>query len=46
MDRDELRALGSAPERVLVIDDDLGKTGTSVDDRLGVTPHLGVSALW
>jgi DNA invertase Pin-like site-specific DNA recombinase len=32
---DRARALGWAPERVLVIDDDLGKTGTSVDDRLG-----------
>jgi DNA invertase Pin-like site-specific DNA recombinase len=32
---DRARALGWAPERVLVIDDDLGKSGTSVDDRLG-----------
>lgn len=32
---DRARALGWAPARVLVIDDDLGKSGTSVDDRLG-----------
>jgi DNA invertase Pin-like site-specific DNA recombinase len=32
---DRARVLGWAPERVLVIDDDLGKSGTSVDDRLG-----------
>lgn len=29
------RALGWAPERVLVIDDDLGKSGANADDRLG-----------
>jgi DNA invertase Pin-like site-specific DNA recombinase len=32
---DRARALGWATERVLVIDDDLGKSGTNVDDRLG-----------
>src|SRR5215213_4996956 len=32
---DRARALGWAPERVLVIDDDLGKSGASTDDRLG-----------
>lgn len=32
---DRARALGWAAERVLVIDDDLGKSGTSTDDRLG-----------
>src|SRR2546429_14299 len=29
------RALGWAPERVLVIDDDLGKSGASAEGRLG-----------
>lgn len=32
---DRARVLGWAPERVLVIDDDLGKSGASTDDRLG-----------
>jgi DNA invertase Pin-like site-specific DNA recombinase len=32
---DRARALGWAAERVLVIDDDLGKSGTHADDRLG-----------
>jgi hypothetical protein len=32
---DRARALGWATERVLVIDDDLGKSGTNADDRLG-----------
>jgi len=32
---DRARALGWAPERVLVIDDDLGKSGATTDDRLG-----------
>jgi len=32
---DRARALGWAAERVLVIDDDLGKSGTNTDDRLG-----------
>src|SRR6187455_2858508 len=29
------RVMGWAPERVLVIDDDLGKSGATGDDRLG-----------
>ena len=32
---DRARALGWAAERVLVIDDDLGKSGATTDDRLG-----------
>lgn len=32
---DRARARGWAPERVVVIDDDLGKSGTNADDRLG-----------
>jgi DNA invertase Pin-like site-specific DNA recombinase len=32
---DRARALGWAAERVLVIDDDLGKSGANADDRLG-----------
>lgn len=29
------RALGWSPERIIVIDEDLGKSGTSIKDRLG-----------